>query len=261
MKIGISTACFYPLKTEEALEFLGKNNIPVTEIFFNSHSEVEDEFVELLNEIRLKYNIEINSLHACGSVGEPYYLFSEYERRYLETREFYKKYYMAAKKLGAKTVVLHGDSLKGHIPFEEYAKRLCDMNEDAAQYGVTLSHENVNKFRMAVTKNVETLKTLTGGKQPFTFDVKQCIRAGVDVYDMLKTMGENIVNVHISDNSPSCDCLLPGDGQFDFARLFKELQKIGYDGTCLIEVYRWSYNEYADLLASCDFVKKFTVSG
>ena len=67
MKLGISTAAFYPMETEKALEFLGQNGVPVTEIFFNCHGELEDDFVDLLNSIRKRYGIEINSVHALLS--------------------------------------------------------------------------------------------------------------------------------------------------------------------------------------------------
>ena len=39
MNIGVSTASFYPLETEEALEQLGKAGVKYTEIFFNALSE------------------------------------------------------------------------------------------------------------------------------------------------------------------------------------------------------------------------------
>lgn len=260
MKLGISTAALYPLETEKALEFLGEHKIPVTEIFFNSHGELEEEFTDILNSIRLKYNIEINSVHACGSVGEPYYLFSGYERRYEETREFYKKYYRAAQKLGAKCLVLHGDSLQGHISFEVYAERLKAMNSDAAEFGVSVAHENVNRFRMAVPEHVRILRELTDDKQTFTFDVKQALRAGVDPYEMLDAMQERIVNVHISDNKEGYDCLLPGDGEFDFASLFRKLKSIGYEGPCLIEVYRNCYEDHVELVESYQKVKNILES-
>lgn len=257
MKLGISTAALYPLETEKALEFLGQNGVPVTEIFFNSHCELEEEFIELLNGIRLKYNIEINSLHACGSVGEPYYLFSEYERRYSETRKFYEKYYRAAKTLGAKMLVLHGDSLHGHISFAKYAERLKEMNEDARQYGVWVVHENVNRFRLATPENVRMMRKLCGDVLKFTFDIKQAVRAGVDPYKMLDAMSGGIVNVHISDNKDGADCLLPGQGNFDFEKFFKTLRQMNYNGACLIEVYRNCYGKPDELIDAYKNVKQF----
>lgn len=257
MKIGISTASLYPLETEKALEFLCQNEIPVTEIFFNSPSELEADFVKNLASLSKAYGIEISSVHPCGSVGEPYFLFSEYKRRYKESMDFYKRYYRAAEILGAKTVVLHGDSLVGHISDEEYCQRLLEMNETAHGFGVCISHENVNRFRAAVPEHVEKFRRLTGNRLNFTFDIKQSVRAGCEVDAMYSAMNGKIINVHISDNCKETDCMLPGKGDFDFKSLFDRLKADGYDGACLIEVYRYAYKEPSELLSAYNYVKKF----
>ena len=93
MKIGISNASLYPMETEKSLEFLCENSIEVTEIFVNSPSEIEPRFVKKLQYLSKTYGVEISSIHPCGSVAEPYMLFSDYERRYRETFDFYCKYY------------------------------------------------------------------------------------------------------------------------------------------------------------------------
>ena len=247
MKIGISSASLYPLETEKALEFLCKNEIPVTEIFFNSPSELEPCFVKELSRLAKTYGVEVASVHPCGSVGEPYFLFSGYERRYKETLDWYKKYYEAAEILGAKYVVLHGDSLQGHISDEEYCTHLMEMNRMSAEFGVCVSHENVNKFRLATPQNIEKFKTLSDGALKFTYDIKQSIRAGFDPSEIYSAMGQNIVNVHISDNNSHKDCMLPGKGNFDFGALFQKLEKDGYNGACLIEVYSHAYNDISEL--------------
>ncbi len=256
MKIGISTASLYPLETEKALEVLCENSIPVTEIFFNSLSELDAPFVNNLRRLSKDYGVEIASVHPCGSVGEPYFLFSDYERRYKESRDFYKKYYEVAAILGAKYVVLHGDSLTGHVSDEVYCSRLMEMNRMASEFGVTVTHENVNRFRCATPENVRKLSNITDNGLKFTFDVKQAVRAGFSPYEMYEAMGNNIVNVHISDHSPKSDCMLPGKGGFDFGALFTRLENDGYDGACLIEVYRYAYNEVIQLINAHKFVTK-----
>ena len=40
MNIGVSSASFYPLETELALEEIGKGGIKYCEIFFNAQSEL-----------------------------------------------------------------------------------------------------------------------------------------------------------------------------------------------------------------------------
>ena len=256
MELGISSSSLYPLETEKSLEFLCQNEIPVTEIFFNSVEETGVPFVKQLAALSKTYGTRIHSVHPCGSVGEPYFLFSSYERRYKETFEFYKRYYEAAAILGAKVVVLHGDSEKCHIPDEEYAERLLAMNEVAAEFGVTVSHENVCRYRMATPENIKTLRRLTEDKIKFTYDVKQCIRAIGDTKPIYDAMQGNIVNVHISDHNKRFDCMLPGDGEYDFGHLFKKLKADNYDGPCLIEVYNSAYKEYDQLIQAYNFVNK-----
>lgn len=256
MKLGISNACLYPMETEKSLEFLGKNGIPVTEIFFNSPSELKPQFIKELDKIRKFYGIEINSIHPCGSVGEPYYLFSNYERRYRDAFEYYKQYYYACEVLGAKTVVIHGDSLQGHISMEEYAERLLEMDLEAKKYGASVCHENVNRYRGATPENIRELRKLTDDRIKFTFDVKQAVRDGCGVEAMYEAMQGNIINVHISDNSFEADCMLPGKGDFDFGKLFSRLEADGYDGACLIEVYRYAYGEPLELIDAYKNVKK-----
>ncbi len=257
MKIGISTASLYPLETEKALEFLGQNKIPVTEIFFNSPSEYRAPFVKRLAEIARYYGTKVASVHPCGSVGEPYFLFNDYERRYREAFEEYKRYYEAAAILGAETVVIHGDSFSGHVSDEKYCARLMEMNEAAKQFGVCISHENVSHYRAATPERIIKFRELTADELKFTFDVKQSVRAGCNVYDMYNAMNGNIVNVHISDHLPKSDCMLPGRGGFDFGALFNRLEKDGYKGACLIEVYRYAYKQPAELIEAYRYVKNF----
>ena len=254
MELGISSSSLYPLETEKALEFLCQNAIPVTEIFFNSVDETGVPFVKQLAALSKTYGTKINSVHPCGSVGEPYFLFSGYERRYKETFEFYKRYYEAAQILGAKVVVLHGDSEKCHITDEEYAERLLKMSEAAAEFGVMISHENVCRYRLAVPQNIETLRKLTNDKIKFTYDVKQCIRAMGKTEPIYDAMKGNIVNIHISDHNGKFDCMLPGKGDYDFASLFKKLEADNYDGPCLIEVYSNAYKKYDELIEAYNFV-------
>ena len=52
MKIGVSTACYYPLETELSLKEVGKAGIDTTEIFFNASIELEQNFVDELKSIK-----------------------------------------------------------------------------------------------------------------------------------------------------------------------------------------------------------------
>lgn len=96
MSVGISTACFYPAATEEALRCVAEAGAKVTEVFFNSPSELEPDFLRRISSIASDSGIRIRSIHPFTSFAEGYILFSQYERRFDDYREFYKKYYAAA---------------------------------------------------------------------------------------------------------------------------------------------------------------------
>lgn len=255
MKLGISNASLYPMETEESLKLLGENGVTVTEIFFNSPSELQPQFIAELDRIRRHYGIEIVSVHPCGSMGEPYFLFSGYNRRYKDSFEYYKRYYHTLQVLGGKTVVLHGDSLQGHIPMQEYCERLLEMNEEAQKYGVCICHENVNRYRGATPENIKEIRKLTEDKIKFTLDIKQTVRDGCGFDAMYDAMRGNIINVHISDHTFEQDCMLPGNGTFKFGRLFDRLSDDGYDGACLIEVYRNAYDQPQELFDALNKLK------
>ena len=45
MLAGISTACLYPQNTEEVLTILAENGVESTEVFINSASEMQTDYV------------------------------------------------------------------------------------------------------------------------------------------------------------------------------------------------------------------------
>ena len=137
MSVGISTACFYPAATEEALRCVAEAGAKVTEVFFNSPSELEPVFLRRLSSIASDNGIRIRSLHPFTSFAEGYILFSQYVRRFDDYREFYKKYYAAASAIGAKVVVLHGAKLPMNIGTDEYAERLRLLVSDAREQGIS----------------------------------------------------------------------------------------------------------------------------
>ena len=64
---------------------------------------------------------------------------------------------------------------------------------------------------------------------------------------MCEAMGDKIVHVHINDNDPSSDCLLPGSGAMNYPKLRKMLCSFGFDGDLIIEVYRKSFEQMEEL--------------
>ena len=73
MDIGLSSACFYPkLHTEHSIQTMKELGFNFGEIFLNTQSEYEEEFIKVLLEKKEQYKFKVNSVHAFSSSFEPY---------------------------------------------------------------------------------------------------------------------------------------------------------------------------------------------
>lgn len=246
MNVGVSTACLYPTITELALDNMCRLGIKQFEIFFNTSSELDKRFVKDLKKTVRSSGAKVRSLHPYSSMMEPFMFFSNYERRFTDMIEDYKRYFDAAKVLDADLVVIHGDRLPASSPDEKYYERFARIMEIGKQFDVIVAQENVNLHR---SQNIDFLRKMkewiTDVK--FVFDVKQSVRAGYNPYDFAEQLGNSCIHVHVSDNDPTNTCLLPGKGVMDFKRLKSILDKNGSDASWVIEVYRSNFGEPSEL--------------
>ena len=250
MKLGVSTASLYPLETELALREIGEAGVKLTEIFFNAECELKPEFVKILLAIQKEYGIEIPSVHPTLSLAEPFMLFSNYERRFKEGLDTYRRYSEVAAALGAKYIIMHGGKENGLTNEEEYCERYMRLQAAVRENGVTVLQENVSLFRAGDLGFLAAMKRILGDDAQFCADIKQAVRRGLTIYEIIEVLGNNIKHFHISDHSAGNDCLLPGRGGFDFSRFFGQTSAIGYDGAYVIEVYSSAYRRYHEIFDS-----------
>lgn len=247
---GVSSACFYPLETEKSLELAGEYGFHTVELFLNSHSELEDSFVNELISIKDKYNLDIASVHPFASFAESFYLFSNYERRYTDILPLYDRLFEVTAKLGADIFVFHGAKIPGTISDEEYCRRFSHLIEMGKKYGVRVCQENVVHHRSESPAYLKMMKDTIGDDFKVVLDIKQAHRAGYSPYEFIDALGKSIIHVHISDRNSEKDCIPPLTGEFDFPKLFNEMKKIGYKGKYIIELYYWSYEDKKEIVES-----------
>jgi len=250
MNIGISTASYYPLETELALEEVGKSGCKTSEIFFNAETELKDSFVDILLDIKNEYGINIVSVHPTMSLAESFMIFSTYERRFNESLEKYKRYSEVAAELGAKYIIMHGGKPNGILSDEEYCERYMRLKEATLKNGVTILQENVVHFRAGQIEFLRSMKDILGKNAEFCIDIKQSLRCGYEPISLVKEFYENTRHYHISDHSTASDCMLPGNGMFDFKTFFNFLKENNYKGSSIIEVYRNSYKDFCEIKKS-----------
>lgn len=249
-QIGISSSCYYPDPTEVAFAKVCAAGVPVAEIFFNSTSELRPAFVRELRAMADGAGVRVVSVHPFASFAEGYWLFTSYERRFTDGLEEQKRFFEAMELLGTNIYVLHGakdDRNFFTIGDELYYDRFARLFECAKGFGVTVAQENIVHYRSQSIAFLKGMRDYVGPEFRTVLDIKQARRAGVDVYDYLEELGGSVCHVHLSDYTDKKDCAPPGEGKFDFPRLFERMRELGYAGDYIIELYRHSYADEAQI--------------
>lgn len=246
MRLGISTACFYPQPIEEAIKRIAVLGFDTIEIFFNTESEYDISFLDQLKDTTKQFGIRIVSIHPYTSLMEGMLLFSAYPRRTEDGFAQYRKYMEAAAYLGADYLTFHGERFMGEDSLFDHMDRAYhvyhEMCEMAQQTGITLTQENVAwcksrdpRYLALLVQHVPELR--------YTLDIKQGNRAGRHWSAYLDVIQERLCNIHINDYDEANSCLLPGAGSMDYEQLAQALQKIHYDKQMLIEVYSSNFSQ------------------
>ena len=250
MKIGISSSCLYPMHTEDSLRLIASQGVELTEIFFNANCELQPEFVKQLREIKDEYGITIGSIHPTMSLAESFMLFSNYDRRFCEGIDNFKRYGEIAAELGAKYVIMHGGKYNGTMDNYGYFDRFALVADVVRHNGAMLLQENVVNYRAGSLDVLEEMSRYLGDSVNFCLDVKQSLRGGYSPYDVLTLLGSKIKHLHLSDSSNVSDCMLPLDGGFDFKGFLSSAAQNGYIGDAVIEVYSSAFESPQELFDS-----------
>ncbi len=261
MKVGISSAVFYPMESEKSFDKLISAGFSTAEFFYNCEYEISDEFIEYLSKKVNDGGMEIISVHPFTAFAEGVFLFSDYTRRTEEQMNKYENTFRQMQKLGAKYFSFHGDrAFKGLSDdfcklTERDAEMLRTLSSRAKKYGVTVCLENVSWCKSA---NISYIREVYDAVPEigFTLDLKQARRAGVSVDEYISAMSDRIKNIHVSDFDDASDCLPPGEGKFDFSKFFKRIKNTGYSGDVLIEVYSSNFSKTDQLVKARNFLEK-----
>lgn len=243
MKTGMSSACFYPLETELSVIKCGELGFRNIEIFVNSYCELKGKIFKEIKSAVNHYGINVCSVHPFTSFAESFVFFGSYNRRVDDGIEFYKNYFEFCAELGASALVLHGAKLEHTVNNEEYFDRYARLFEAGKEFGVLVSQENVVNFRSQSVDFLKRMNEYLNGEFSMTLDLKQCRRAGEDPVKIIETIGEKILNVHISDYNENSDCIPPFEGKEDFQKIVNALNKKNFKGNYIIELYNNGYED------------------
>lgn len=258
-QLGLSSACYYPLVTEASFEKICLSGAKCAEIFFNSPSELEKDFIRDMAIMQRAFGVDIVSIHPFMSFAEDFFLFSPYERRFTDALPMYKRFFEVCNALGAKIFVLHGARIPGAASDELYCERFAKLMDLGKTYGVSVCQENVVRYRSESPAYLKMMRDAIGEDFGVVLDIKQARRAKVSPYDFINAVGDCIRHVHISDYRADCDCVPPLAGLFDFPEFLDTMKRIGYKGAYIIELYEHSYRDRREIVESYQKVKDLLI--
>lgn len=253
--VGVSTACLYPMLTEQALLELCKSGIDTVEIFINAPCELEKRPLRELKSMLEHYGVKAVSMHPFTCEIESMMFFTDYPRRFNDGLDYYRKFFSAMEYLGSEIFVLHGNNKHNKCRDDVYFSRFLRFNEASAEYGVTVAQENVARCSSGDIEFLKKMKGALGDKAKFVLDTKQAVRAGYDPYDMVRELGSNICHVHISDHDDGSDCKLVGTGKLDCKKFIAAMEENSVSAAVILELYCSGFKSVKELKENYLFIK------
>lgn len=256
LQIGFSTASFFAKSyPEDALTAICDMGAKQCEVFLNTFSEYEDNYITLLSGRAKELGLNVYSIHPMGTQFEPQ-LFSPYSRQRDDAWALYESVLAAAKRLNAGVYVMHGpvymkNGMK-NLELTRIGPIIRDLSALAKSYKVRLAWENVSWCLFSTPEFAP--RVLDAAKTDdlwFTLDIKQAVRSGFDPSLYFKAVGTKLANVHLCGYHVEADggltLCLPSNGQEDIAQIKQACKNAGYTGPAFIEVYSDLYADPAEL--------------
>jgi sugar phosphate isomerase/epimerase len=141
--------------------------------------------------------------------------------------------------LGARLVNVHIERGRGAFPNSTVSfngRSFAELAGLAAPHGIRImvEHHPERFCTLAVIREILEADPRLG----FHLDVGHAHAAGLDLVQVLATLGDRLCHVHLSDNRGSYDDHMPiGAGTIDWPRSLGLLKASGYDGTITLEVF------------------------
>lgn len=132
-------------------------------------------------------------------------------------------------------------TFSGRGPTEAETSALIRAHREMAAHakgtGVAIAVEPLNRFECygltTLAQATRVVEAVGADNYGCLFDTFHANIEERDVGEAIRTAGEAITHVHISEN----DRGVPGRGHVDFAEIFAALKAIGYDGWLVVEAF------------------------
>jgi sugar phosphate isomerase/epimerase len=249
IKVGLSTASVYPLRTEAAFEYAAKLGYDGVELMVWAEAVSQD--IDAVEKLSKRYDMPVLSVHApCLLISQRVWGANPIPKLERSVR--------AAEQLGAQTVVVHPPFRWQRRYAEGFSEQVAELE---AGSDVFVAVENMFPFRAdrffgAGQSSIERMRRRGGGPgvgisafapsydpldgehAHFTLDLSHTATAGTDALEMADRMGAGLVHLHLCDGmgSSTDEHLVPGRGTQPTAEVCQMLAGGDFAGHVILEV-------------------------
>ena len=249
IKVGLSTASVYPLRTEAAFEYAARLGYDGVELMVWAESVSQD--VDAINKLSQQYGVPVLAVHApCLLISQRVWGANPIPKLNRTVR--------AAEKLGAQTVVIHPPFRWQRRYADGFAEQVARLE---ASSDVIVAVENMFPFRAdrffggtqasiermrkrggrpgpAISAFSPSYEPLEGNHAHYTLDLSHTATAGTDALDMARRMGSGLAHLHLADGSGAYldEHLVPGRGTQPTSEVCQMLAASDFAGHVILEV-------------------------
>ncbi|MDZ7885310.1 MAG: sugar phosphate isomerase/epimerase [Mycobacterium sp.] len=249
IKVGLSTASVYPLRTEAAFDYAARLGYDGVELMVWAEPVSQD--IEAVEALSQSYGIPVLSVHApCLLISQRVWGANPIAKLERSVR--------AAEQLGAQTVVVHPPFRWQRRYAEGFSEQVADLE---AGSDVLVAVENMFPFRAdrfwgtgapsiermrkrggspgpGISAFAPSFDPLDGGHAHYTLDLSHSATAGTDALEMARRMGQGLVHLHLCDGSGAStdEHLVPGRGTQPAAEVCRQLAASDFTGHVILEV-------------------------
>ncbi|MGY4654125.1 sugar phosphate isomerase/epimerase family protein [Mycobacterium sp. URHB0021] len=253
IKVGLSTASVYPLRTEAAFEYAARLGYDGVELMVWAETVSQD--IDAVERLAERYQMPVLSVHApCLLISQRVWGANPITKLDRSVR--------AAEQLGAQTVVVHPPFRWQRRYAEGFSEQVAELE---AASDVMVAVENMFPFRAdrffgAGQTSIERMRKRGGKPGPgisafapsydpldgkhahYTLDLSHTATAGTDALDMAHRMGidgpDGLVHLHLCDGSGASadEHLVPGRGTQPTVEVCEMLAAGDFAGHVILEV-------------------------
>ena len=272
IKVGLSTASVYPLRTEAAFEYAARLGYDGVELMVWAESVSQD--IKAVQRLSDHYGVPVLSVHApCLLISQRVWGANPIPKLERSVR--------AAEELGAQTVVVHppfrwqrryADGFSAQVAALESASNVVVAVENmfpfradrffgSGQTSIERMRKRGGSPGRGISAFAPSYDPLDGNHAHYTLDLSHTATAGTDALDMVRRMGAGLAHLHLCDgNGASTDeHLVPGRGTQPTVEVCRLLAAGDFSGHVVLEVTtsgaRTSAEREALLLESLQFAR------